>query len=62
MDRVEVSSSAINSVGRQDNVLEIEFAAGNISQYQGVPESVYTDLISAPSIGRYFNQFIKNSF
>ncbi len=62
MDRTSVQSSAIRSVGRKDMVLEIQFAAGNIKQYQGVPQSIYTEMINSPSVGKFFNQFIKNNY
>jgi len=59
MKRQQVSSSHIASVGYENGVLEVEFLSGQI--YRGeCPEEYYTGLISAESVGRYFNE-IKNA-
>jgi len=64
MNRKFVSSSDIRSVGYdgQNKTLEIEFNSGGIYQYYSVPLEVYNALMSAPSHGRYFHQFIKDRF
>lgn len=59
MYRRHVISSDINSVGYENNTLEIEFNSGGIYQYHGVPENKYNGLLSAGSCGRYFHTFIK---
>jgi hypothetical protein len=64
MIRQAVTSSNIRSVGYNPalSILEIEFHSGGIYQYRGVPEHHYNGLLSAPSKGTYFAQFIKNAF
>jgi KTSC domain len=42
--------------------LNITFIRGNQVTYQNVPESVWRAMLSAPSVGRYFGQFIQNSY
>ena len=63
MDRTQVSSSNIASVGYDsDNmVLEIEFHNGGIYQYFNVPESKYKGLMKADSHGKYFDAHIKKA-
>jgi len=64
MNRDNVSSSNLRSVGYEEGTftLEIEFHGGGIYQYFEVPESVYLGLMQASSKGQYFHQNIKNSF
>ena len=42
--------------------LEIEFTSSSVYQYFDVPEVEYRNLISAESIGKYFNQNIKDKY
>jgi hypothetical protein len=64
MVRQYVVSSSIRSVGFDagSNVLEIEFSTGGVYQFHGVPESMFDELLSAPSIAKYFQHRIKESF
>jgi hypothetical protein len=61
MNRDQVSSSNLASVGydAQTQTLEIEFLNGSIYQYFNVPEGIYSGLMSASSHGRYFDSYIK---
>jgi hypothetical protein len=61
MNRVQVSSSNLATIGydAQTKTLEIEFLNGSIYQYFNVPESLYSGLMSASSHGRYFDAYIK---
>jgi hypothetical protein len=63
MEREEVQSSAITSVGYDplSEVLEIEFASGAIWQYLGVPEAEHRELLSG-SVGKYFHSQIKDKY
>ncbi len=64
MNRQPVQSSNLRSVGYESdtNTLEIEFNSGGIYQYFGVPESVYSGLMSASSKGSYFHENIKDKY
>lgn len=64
-----VSSSQIAAVGfgkekPEDTrgTLRVQFTSGKQWDYFSVPESVYTSLISAESIGRYFNQNVRKQY
>ncbi|MFJ5446993.1 KTSC domain-containing protein [Methylobacillus methanolivorans] len=64
MDRTPVASSNIGSIGYdpESSTLEIEFLNGSIYQYFDVNENVYTDLISAGSVGQYFSANIRGIY
>ena len=42
--------------------LRVEFSSGSIYKYHDVPESVYQELKIAPSIGQYFNTYIREKY
>jgi hypothetical protein len=42
--------------------LEIEFKSGRIYQYFDVPETVYQELMTAPSHGKFFNAYIRSVY
>ena len=62
--RLPVESNYLRSVGYDSStqVLEIEFRRGEVYQYIDVPLTVYTELMNAPSHGRYFNTNIKEVY
>ena len=62
MNRQYVSSSDIASIGYENGTLEIEFHSGGIYQYLNVPERIYNNLINSTSYGKYFHNYIKNSY
>jgi len=64
LERKLVKSSNIKSIGYNgtNKCLEIEFNNGGIYEYCGVPNEIYVSLMSAPSHGKYFNQYIKNLY
>ena len=63
MQRTQVTSSDIASIGYEGNVLEIKFHSGkSVYQYFQVPEQEYNELMNAQSHGKYFNQNIKNKY
>lgn len=64
MERVAVSSSNLVSVGYdpETETLEVEFKNSGIYQYLNVPGFIYERLMSADSIGKFFNSEIKNAF
>jgi hypothetical protein len=64
MDRTNVRSSTIRSIGYDEStsVLEVEFLSGGLYQYLSVPRSVYDAFMAASSKGRYLDQHIKNRY
>ncbi|NTV46696.1 MAG: KTSC domain-containing protein [Chlorobiales bacterium] len=64
MDRTPISSSNLRSVGYDQNqkILEVEFDSGSVYQYYSIPESVYSELMSASSHGKYFSRYIRNNY
>ena len=59
MEKHEVESSVIGAVGHS-RVLEIQFESGRVYQYYDVPEDIYTEMLNAPSKGKYFNANIRD--
>ena len=59
-----VLSTEIEWIGyeRKKNMLQVEFIAGGIYQYDRVPESVYQDFLNADSHGQYFDVHIKGHY
>lgn len=57
-------SSVIKSVGYNtpSKILEIEFIKGNIYQYSKVEADIPSRLMEAESKGRFFLEFIRNSY
>lgn len=64
INRMAVISSNIKSIGYRlsDGTLEIEFLTERVYRYANVPFYIYEELMDAPSVGRYFNLFIRNRF
>ncbi len=62
MNLIPVSSSNLAAVGYNNGNLFIKFHTGAIYCYTIVPEHVYQDLLSAPSKGRYYSDYIKNVY
>lgn len=57
-----VRSSDLSSVGYENGTLYIKFNSGGLYAYSGVPDSVFNDLMSAASHGKYFHENIKNNY
>ena len=62
MRRIPVASEAMRSIGYEGTVLEIEFVDSDVYRYFDVPESVYSGLILAESMGGYFAEHIRDSY
>lgn len=64
MYRKNVISSNIESVGYDvdRHILEVEFKGGGIYQYLNVPGHEYESLMSAPSLGSYLSNHIKDRY
>lgn len=59
-----VRSTAIGFVDYdfEKQVLTVTFSDGSRYSYQGVPNYVYAGMLVAPSVGKYFNAAIRNSY
>lgn len=64
MDRIPVDSRALVSVGYdpKTQVLEGEFPNGDVYEYSGVPQDVWTKMLAAPSTGSYFFRSIRSVY
>jgi hypothetical protein len=64
MNRTPVSSSNVESVGYDPNILtlEVEFKDGAVYQYFDVPETVYQELTRASSVGQFMHANIRNNY
>lgn len=59
MNRQYVSSSRIQSVGWENDILELEFKDGAIYHYYNVSESEYRNFISSSSLGSELSRLDK---
>lgn len=59
-----VKSSNIYSVDYDEGtmILRVVFNNGSKYDYYSVPRSAYSNLTTAPSVGKYLNEWIKNKY
>lgn len=64
MERTPVTSSNIRAIGYnpETQTLEVEFNAGSVYQYTGVPSSEHEAIMNADSKGTYLNANIKGRY
>ena len=64
MNRNQVASSNIRSIGYDSatQTLEIEFLNGSLYQYYGVPGFLHQQIMQASSKGQFLHQYIKNAY
>jgi hypothetical protein len=62
MERDYVESSMIRSFGFENSTLEVEFNSGAVWQYFDVPESVYYEMKTTSSCGKFFHANIKGQY
>ncbi|WP_405018414.1 KTSC domain-containing protein [Kitasatospora sp. NBC_00070] len=62
MNRQQVESSCLRSVGHQGTTLELEFHSGSVYRYLDVPPEVHRELLAAPSLGRYFHRAVRDRY
>ena len=43
-------------------ILEVLFHSGSVYQYFDVPEGLFREMLQADSVGRFFNQQIRESY
>lgn len=60
-ETIKVNSTAISEVSydKDTQILRIQFIRGTEYDYPNVPEKEFRNLVSAPSVGKYYNQHIK---
>ena len=63
MEHTLVLSTVIRSVGYDPGrqVLEIRFRSGSLYAYSNVPADVAEALLEAPSVGTYFDAYIRDA-
>lgn len=59
MIRHSVSSSRMNSVGWDNNTMEVEFKDGSVYQYHGVTQVEYQNFLNSPSLGSALSRLDK---
>ncbi|WP_354679920.1 KTSC domain-containing protein [Macrococcoides caseolyticum] len=59
MHRQYVSSSRIDSVGWENDTLEVEFKDGAVYQYHNVPRNVYENFLMSASLGSELSRLDK---
>ena len=59
-----VESSLIAAVGFDDEKAElyVEFKKGGLYSYQDVPKAVYTAMLNAKSVGKFFLENVKSQY
>lgn len=64
MLREVVDSSSLRSVGydAKTSTLEVEFHNGSVYRYRPVPKEMWQSLRKAPSVGQYFQAFVRDHF
>jgi hypothetical protein len=64
MNLILVDSSNVVSIGYDElsSVLEVHFHNESACQYSGVPQSVFTDFLNAPSKGQFLHYNIKGRY
>lgn len=69
MNRQPLRSSNLVSVGFEPDsedsargVLEVEFRKGIVYRYEDVPETLYRELLFAPSAGKFFHEQIASQY
>jgi hypothetical protein len=62
MKMISVSSSNIVSIGYENDFLDVRFRDNRTYRYFHVPESVFQELMNAPSKGKYLDLRIKGHF
>jgi hypothetical protein len=64
MNRIALDSRTLATAGYDDPsaTMELEFVEGRVYRYFVVPRSVFDALLSADSIGRFFQENIRDVY
>jgi len=61
MERQNVISTSITSIGYEDGRMQVEFKNGSVYEYKDVPLSTYQNLRASQSIGKTFDSNIRKA-
>lgn len=61
MTLIQVDSTNIKRAGYENNKLYVEYDTG-LYEYKDVPEALFTELMNAPSKGKFINSRIKYKY
>ena len=64
MKRQNVKSSNVRSIGYYEElkILEVEFMSNDVYQYLEVPENIFVEVMTAPSIGSAIHKILRGTF
>jgi hypothetical protein len=64
MELSKVRSKSIEAIGydKDEELLEVVFKSGEVYVYKDVPHNIYMSFMTAPSLGTFFNEYVKNDF
>jgi len=62
MEHRKVDSSHISSIGHEGAMLEVRFKSGQLYRYYGVPSIIFTSLLRAKSVGKFFHENVKEHY
>ena len=64
MLRQVVQSSSLRSIGydRSTHTLEVEFRSGGVYRYNGVPDTIWSELRRSESKGKFFLEHVRDHF
>lgn len=64
MELKSVTSTNIAQIGYDLNtkVLRVIFKSGTVYDFTNVGEDIYSNLLNASSVGKYFHQFIRDKY
>lgn len=63
MEYTSVASSNVSAIAYDDNgqILGVRFQKSGEYHYHGVPRDVYEGFMTAPSVGSYFDMYVKKA-
>lgn len=64
MERIAVQSRDLALVGYDSDqqILEVTFRSGGVYRYTGVPKNIVQEFLGSSSLGKYFNDNVKDSY
>ena len=63
MTLISVNSSAIAGVDYDGHTLFVQFhTSDKIYEHRGRPEALFEDFMNAPSMGEFYNKYIRGKF